>query len=137
MHEPNIPLLRKMVEWVEEQDQLTENREWYQGNWVAVDLNGMPVNWWADWEQAAGLHKVDYCGTAYCVAGKVAEMHGWESVEGSSRIYNKATGAFSGVGTVARELLGLTETQSHLLFAASNTAADIRRVAETIAGEKL
>lgn len=126
---PNIPLLRKMVEWVEEQAQLTENREWYQAAWIVVPSE---YSWLRDEAE-------NWCGTAYCVAGKVALMDGWKPATFRSGMTYAVTkdGEYREVKEVAAGLLGIPGHGSHPLFRGNNTAADIRRIAEEIAGEPL
>lgn len=114
MSEVNVPLLRKMVEWVEEQEKLTEGREWYQPTIIAHSV-------------MLGLSRDNYCGTVYCVAGKVAVDNGWTNSMGDP------TAAID----YAESCLGLKHIPDHGLFVRDNTAEDIRRIAEDIAGEKL
>ena len=125
---PNIPLLRKMVEWVEEQAQLTENREWYQADWIVAPSEYLGL---ADEAE-------NWCGTACCVAGKVALMDGWKPAffSGLATTVTK-DGEYREVKEVAAELLGIPDYGVHPLFDGNNTAADIRRIAEEIAGEPL
>lgn len=127
---PNIELLRKTVEWVEFQELLTADnpeREWNQQHWIF--RNG------AGWS----------CETTMCFAGKIAMDDGWEPLWGFCNgnpnsaptvVKNDMVG---GVQDVATELLGLDPFNDYhiRLFAAHNTAADIRHIAEVIAGEKL
>lgn len=125
MTEPNIPLLRKMVEWAEEQETLTTGREWHQGNWFT--------------KEPLGTAFLD-CGTSYCLAGKIALDAGWKP-EWDGTGFITATVVKDGealfVRDVANELLGLHEDQTRWLFFYRNNAARVREVAETIAGEKL
>jgi hypothetical protein len=61
----NVPLLRKVVEWAEEQANLSpEDRIWRQQVWILTDSELMTD---AD----------PYCGTTMCIAGKVALDAGW------------------------------------------------------------
>jgi hypothetical protein len=129
---PNIPLLRKVVEWVEWQEQLIEGREWYQGAWYEkMD----EANWC-------------WCQTAMCVAGKVAWDEGWRPIfsEGeSSAQYVVKDEMREYVEDVAADLLGIEPEvdypnlglTNYPLFAPGNNASDIRRIAEEIAGERL
>lgn len=115
---PNVPLLRKAVEWVEEQDQLPEGRVWYQGAWF-TRFEGTP-----------------WCGTAMCIAGKVALDAGWKQRPGTgSRVIRGLEE--SSAHEVARDLLGLRDWEAERLFSGGNDAFDIRREAERIAGERL
>lgn len=122
---PNIPLLRKVVEWVEEQEGRTEGREWYQGDWIALaeELR----------EEEEELGGEGWCDTVFCVAGKVALDAGWKPAEEWGRVTRR--GQIRPVDEVAEELLGLSK--SHPLFFSGNTASDIRHIAESIAGEPL
>jgi len=135
---PNIPLLRKAVEWVEEQDALPEiDREWWQGGYVT------PPNYMADhlvrmvWNSDGTrvnneqLNQIRaHCGTAYCVAG-------WVGMHADSRY--TTTDVVDGIHVryVAITELGLTDEQAGALFDGSNSATQVRRIAEKIAGEKL
>lgn len=130
---PNIPYLRKMVEWVETEAERTEDREWYQATWMSPGQEAQ-----IDFGQ-----QIDFCDTACCVAGKVALLEGWRP-----QTYNGSpSSGFTGnvirgdetrhASHVAREVLGLTMDQADVLFEASNTASDIREIAEEIAGERL
>lgn len=121
MTEINIPLLRKAVEWVEEQDAKPyENRQWHQSQWrtpakVAASVYGKAAD----------------CGTCYCVAGYVAELVGteWNTVNWVQSTDGRLA------HDIAAEALGLTATGR--LFDGDNTAADVRRIAEDLTGEKL
>jgi hypothetical protein len=122
---PNIPLLRKAVEWVEEQDKLETNREWYQGGWFERSLG----------ERSGGDH---FCDTAYCLAGWVALQAGWTPVfETDSTSLVERNGVIAITEAVAARELGLDSMPAMWLFAASNSAERIRYMAERIAGEKL
>lgn len=125
MSEVNIPLLRKAVEWVEQQDALPkEKREWLQEYYVVVeDLRIFDLH-----------HKVG-CGTAYCVAGYIGAMVDERYQEGQWGGGDST--ANEHVSTVAERALGLSDIQSSLLFNGSNTAARIRALAEEFAGEAL
>ncbi len=108
----NIPLLRKAVEWVEEQDALPiETRSWMQREIILPE--------------AHRIHSHGHqpgCGTAFCIAGYVADQVrpgiGWEEAI-----------------PVAEQALGLP--RGHNLFMMTNSAKTIREVAERIAGERL
>lgn len=121
---PNIPLLRKIVEWVEEQDALPEAvREWDQASWYQE-------------------HGEFSCGTTMCVAGKVVIDAGWKPVdvdEDEDGTTSECTkdGQQSLIQDVAADLLGIDEDDAYSLFHLTNTAQDIRQRAERIAGERL
>lgn len=140
MSEVNIPLLRKVVEWVEEQEALTEGRVWYQEAWLAD----------ASDEELSSLNDAYVsCGTVYCVAGKIALDAGWRIMHTADGRINDWTVEKDGmqmeVRSVAARELGLEadvlvydpSTDVERLFEASNSAARVRAVAEDIAGEPL
>jgi hypothetical protein len=130
----NIPLLRKAVEWAEvEAAKPPELREWEQNWWVLTpeerakrreyaEESGDP-DYYAPFEVAA-YYKAPECGTAYCIAGFVAAHEG--STETGMRVQD-----------VACDALGIYTQEAEALFASQNTIADVRRIAEEIAGERL
>lgn len=132
----NIPLLRKMVEWVEEQEALQPSqREWYQGAWLSV--SGKWTN-----------EQLDWCGTRCCVAGKIALLEGWEPAWDHPEArpiwtdYVKKDGEVRHVEAVAYEALGLDQLgelyeYEIALFEGENNAAMVRAEAEALAGERL
>jgi hypothetical protein len=122
---PDIPLLRKYVEWVEEQAaRPVAERDWFQGSWVSP--------------RAA-------CGTAYCVAGRVVTDAGYHFViHHPVRLpFDEITEVRFGddpieqVDHVAQRILGISDEQAYELFLGSNSAQRIREIAEKIAGERL
>jgi hypothetical protein len=123
----NIPLLRKAVEWVEEQEKRPlHQRQWNQGHYVHYNI-------WA------GL-KVDdlgYCGTTYCVAGYVGQLLEPRYSDDALPVGRLGEPDLPHVNDFAAEALGLTTPQADLLFSGSNTASQVRRIAERLAGEKL
>lgn len=116
MTELNIPLLRKAVEWVEDEAQKPAvERQWDQSTWI-----------------------VGYgCGTTYCVAGYVA-MLGDERY-GDSRLWVDVDGDGNEIhcSDFAQRELGISNAEAAELFFADNSAADVRRIAEQIAGGPL
>ena len=135
MQFPNIPLLRKTVEWVEAQAKLAEEkREWNQGSWYVED-------------PAIIAAKQDIndpvCGTAMCFAGKVAHDAGWipifDDSNGELRYASEATkgGKFAEIERIAIDELGIDIDQAEDLFSVYNDAERIRTIAEEIAGERL
>jgi hypothetical protein len=147
MSEVNIPLLRKAVEWVEEQDKLPEaEREWDQTTWAGarfIDPNDPSLvydsymlgsgEYYKTWDEIQRLaeQRGMTCGTAYCVAGWIGQQQ--------DSAY-KTTWNPPGkppVDDFAQVVLGLTAEQADELFDEGNSAADIRRISESIAGEKL
>ena len=135
MQFPNIPLLRKTVEWVEEQAALADTkRRWYQGTWWEVEV---------DVANAQQDMNDPLCGTAMCFAGKVAYDAGWTPIlseqDGEYRYADEATknGVTQSISIVAQDLLGIDDEQASDLFSGSNNASRIRQIAEYIAGERL
>jgi hypothetical protein len=134
----NIPLLRKAVEWVEFQASLPEiDREWDQSRYITssdlrarilieVTHNGDDFSQY--YPQLAAIS--NHCGTAYCVAGYIGQMHD------ERYKYEDQIGG-THVSTYAMDLLGIDKDDGHALFMGDNTAADVRRIAERIAGEPL
>ena len=124
-NEVNIPLLRKAVEWVETQAALpADESEWHQGAWV--------------WRREDQEHNT--CGTAYCVAGYIGQMlddqfkdNEW-GVDKDGRPCHVAHFAADALG-ITYDRFGLSANED--LFHADNTAEDVRRIAEQIAGERL
>jgi hypothetical protein len=120
---PNIPLLRKAVEWAEAEAAKPHPQErlWDQSSYA------QPSN----------------CGTAYCIAGYAvingvpgaeAEVNGWGDY------YLRVNGEIAHWGTEGCEVLGLTYEEGDALFADDNDIQRVREVAEQIAaraGERL
>lgn len=114
----NIPLLRKAVEWAEAEAAKPTGGLWIQQLWYTrPDATGYE----ADLRERNGL--TPECGTSYCIAGFVCDVEGIDAL---------------GYWDVsAAKALGLSVSQCVPLFHASNTIADVRRIAEDIAGERL
>lgn len=126
---PNVPLLRKMVEWAEEQEGLTFNaggqRVWDQALWFG---------------QVTGRRGAqDWCRTTACIAGQVALIEGWTPVFDDDGYADtvELDGERRLVAEVAARTLGLDAAQAIRLFRSTNDAATVRMVAEEIAGERL
>lgn len=116
----NIPLLRKAVEWAEaEAAKPPELCEWFQGHFILDPADEL------DQSIREGMGKAPECGTCYCVAGYVASVSADE----------RDRAAFA--PEIAQADLGLTNAQADELFHAANTIAEVRRIAEEIAGEAL
>lgn len=148
---PDVPLLRKVVEWVEEQNKLPEiDRTWLQRTWraaseyyalhLAMTLSNVSPD---ECRQIASTLE-PHCGTAYCAAGYVAHLDGVLSDDCTSSSYivmpNHPDADEDGeisISTYAQERLGLTDNQATLMFNGANTAADVRKYAEAAAGESL
>lgn len=125
MTEVNVPLLRKAVEWVEQQDQLSvQVRQWYQQSYVVEEDKRV-------WE----LGHERGCGTAYCVAGYIGSLVDERYV--NEQWAEGEDGELVHVSAVAQEALGLNDALGASLFAAYNDAPRIREIAEQLAGEKL
>ena len=130
--EVNVPLLRKVVEWAETEDAKPVSLcQWEQQSFVTSydeqehARQMVEETVWAkdDSYYARLASKVPECGTCYCIAGYVNEMHGNEPSDWRA----------------AANLLGIPFDNGRLpmLFASGNTIEDVRRIAEDIAGEKL
>ena len=68
---PNIPLLRKVVEWAESEEklELAQARRWNQ------------MHWFIQYDREHEDYQDIECGTAYCIAGFIAiELEGWKPV---------------------------------------------------------
>jgi len=138
MPDVNIPLLRKAVEWAEaEAMKPIELCEWNQYDWIADkdEKNAARLriaSGMHDLSSAALAKKSPECGTCYCIAGYITH----EIVGEPSGLYSTfATG--DSWSDVAANALGISENAAELLFRADNTIEDVRRIAESIAGEKL
>lgn len=131
----DIPLLRKVVEWVEEQEQLDPNdRSWRQNHWALRRSSSTE------------------CRTAFCVAGKVVDDAGFTVLWGydpadpdsqdeswgfASFCYNSKTNQVMSIRDAAADLLGIDSYDADRLFAHYNDAAEIRSICERIAGQPL
>jgi hypothetical protein len=143
----NIPLLRKAVEWAEAEAAKPEiDRQWAQRRWVttpeerARDFaeDGIGLSY-----REAAETLAPHCGTAYCIAGYVGQLL-------EPRYATSVTVDGVHVSEFAAEALGIDTSGSRMwhdpyegqvvvpdLFEEDNTAADVRRIAEEIAGERL
>ena len=143
MGKPNIPLLRKYVEWVEWQDTLpkhSDQREWDQNNWFRKIIRRVKHEE-PQPRDAQGrfmeYQEPNLCQTKCCVAGRVVLDAGFTMGNGGTiKKTPKGQEEWKGRGCseLANHILGLSE---HNLFSASNTAQDVRRIAEGLAGERL
>ncbi len=133
MEFPNIHLLRKNVEWVENQVTLAETkRRWYQAAWTRKEV-------------VAAQQDINdpYCETAMCFAGKVSWDAGWTPIfddkDSDYRYASTATkdGVVMEIERIAMNELGISDSEADDLFESDNTAQDIRDIAEHIAGEAL
>jgi hypothetical protein len=132
---PNVPLLRKLVEWVEWQDSLPDiDNQWNQGDYVldeetraVVLLAGCSIANATD-RQVQTVAK--HCGSAYCAAGYVGQL-----LDERYAFSDMVNGLH--VADFARHQLGITVNQSAQLFSAGNSPALIRLLCERFAGEPL
>ncbi|MET1083604.1 MAG: hypothetical protein ABWY12_11220 [Burkholderiales bacterium] len=141
MSEVNILLLRKAVEWAEaEAAKPWELREWDQEFVIRNPESAKgyqdEAGKWVDASKAAG------CGTNYCIAGFIAETTlapgeklgmQWDilAADGTS-IEPAIERAAARLGIDADESM-----DENGLFAGGNSIQDVRRIAESIAGESL
>lgn len=120
--EPNIPLLRKTLEYIEEHP-----HEWDQDSWA---------------------EKWPGCGTTMCVAGTATYLSGadlvWTRNEGGRISFDEAVlcqtpdGLHRDIEDYATELLGLTPGQANAIFY-SNPAnpAKLRELVEKVIDQAL
>lgn len=151
----NVPLLRKVYEWVSEQAALPAmEREWYQGSWAISPemrlrtLFGQEADYtekgalsfenaYHVW--AANVDEQYKCKSAYCFAGYTCLIN--DLIE--PLVGFKSTSATSdgrSIEDAAVDLLGLTDGEALRLFHGCNSFEKITEVVEEImerAGEKL
>lgn len=139
MNEEQKALLRKGVEWVEEQAALpTEDRNWFQGAWRLGDQE-----WSSVIKDLTGLRLAPKdCGTSYCLFGYMAEVDNIEWVNPASHamshfVVSDQSSYGITVKKAIQKRLGLTEHQADELSSPGNTAEDIRALAEKYAGGPL
>lgn len=115
----NIPLLRKAIEWAEAEA-------------------AKPAGEFCAWNQGAFIMQTA-CGTAFCIAGYVGQIVDPRYAQ-AERVDDVP------VGQAAVEALGIPVedgcrdpgcTCGVPLFSATNTIEDVRRIAESLAGERL
>lgn len=134
----DIPLLRKGVEWVE--DEATKpwsDRVWHQDYWIMSAETAHPSDSELKRGEAERGQTKNFCGTCYCFAGNIAAWDGFRVYDAFERAKNPETGETVDPDTYATERLGLTYEQAEALFDGDNSAEDIRRIAEEIAGQRL
>ncbi len=127
----NVPLLRKAVEWAEAEAAKPNGGSWEQGAWFVATDEGDPNVVVPDWWDADSIRyrremyeKTPECGTCFCIAGYTAFMV--DGVVDARTVEHRAARA-----------LGIDLDDAVVLFDANNTIADVRRIAEEIAGERL
>lgn len=134
LKDPNIPLLRKYVEWVETQAALPLlDREWLQSYYVLDPESHVRYKKERLAEQGEKVFLKDLrptCGSAFCVAGRIAADH--DPRYAKNDVINGVHCA-----DVAMKLLRISHEDAMSLFRGQNTATDIREIAEDIAGERL
>ncbi|MGH3498425.1 MAG: hypothetical protein ACRDP1_13270 [Nocardioidaceae bacterium] len=122
---PDLPLLRKALEWAEaEAAKPEQEREWNQNYWR---LNPETA---AEAELPAPA-----CGTTYCLFGWVCYLAGEEWVSSASGGHLADGVHLDGVDvfTRAADLLGLDSATAGRLSHFANTIDDLRRIGEEIA----
>lgn len=126
MNEDFIPLLRKGVEWVEEQDRLDpEIREWVQGDWVVSEEERVSVN----------LHRPE-CGTGRCLAGFLGMQLNPQAFKDKWEAETEI--GWHTVDTYVERKMGIDPFHNGgYLWDGNNDAKSIRRIAENIAGQSL
>lgn len=107
---PNLPLLRKVMDWV------TEQAGKHYGS--------------SEWDQTMWVNGGAECGTSYCVAGYVCHVSGADFIDGENVAYQ---GRVTGAGELARQLLGLSHSESLRMFRGNNRLPDVRAVAAEVA----
>lgn len=140
MTDPYIPRLRKIVEWVEEQDALPEtDREWQQVGWLDNSAMRAATQLARASGDLATVATMFDCKTKACVCGRLAIENGATIETGASSFLDIRFDGLDPYSYGQREL-GITYDEASNLFDAFNTAPDVRRDAETIAarvGERL
>ncbi len=133
MTEVNTPLLRKALEWAKaESEKPRALREWDQTYYIMPktleeleDYNpGTSRVARRDFVAEYRETKDESCGTAFCIAGYVA------NITTGNMAYHRA-------GSIAEKELGLNATQSARLFDATNSIEELEQMFEEFTGERL
>ena len=149
---PNVPLLRKVTEWVEAEGAKSEHdpsRSWFQGVWrgFKVACQGNLLDVVAGGERISADHY--RCGTAYCFAGYTMELaEGWQwakyddegNLTDDEVVHVDRPNDVIPVATAARRELGLTTREAADLFTGYNSVATIRAQVDAVlrrAGDRL
>lgn len=133
----DIPLLRKHVEWVEEEAAKPwADRVWAQDYWIIPSEEAYPSSAEINRGECIGTEERNFCGTCYCLAGNIAAQDGYRVYAGGMA-RNPETNETVDPETYAREKLGINYDEAERLFDGENSAEDIRRIAEEIVGERL
>lgn len=114
----NIALLRKAIEWAEEQQDSGTNL----------------------WDQNIWLSKRD-CGTSYCIAGYMGQLMEPAFRDDDLAEEKNLQNPMGLMGVVhvseyVRNRLGLTVNQAAVLFQATNTIDNLKDIFETVTNEK-
>jgi len=126
----NIELLDEVIDYIEEHPE-----EWSQNSWGS----GQGVN---PIKQDDGYFAPGTaCGTAFCVAGHVANMKGGRQRWGKGLLGGltfisvevPSSGNFLSVSTFAQLKLGLEREEADVLFDASNTLEQIKEIRDVLA----
>jgi hypothetical protein len=152
---PNIPLLRKTLDWVmheHEKHLRGEPSEWDQQVWINAKLTDTQHDVFYDEVAAAARDEVDRvdvqklestlgsCGTVCCVAGKVVlDEYGPVAAALIDKGFNP-DGTMShyphdliGIRSRAADLLGLTDLEAEVLFHGDNDYEMLLETAQSIA----
>lgn len=143
----DIALLRKTLDWALDEHrkaQRGEQSEWEQGEWLSS------ISDVAAWKLADSMDIADAmakvarlglptaCGTACCIAGKIALDAGYRpSYDTGATALVDVAGQQRMVGDVAAELLGTTYRMVENLFYGHNTIYDLYRIAGELTGGEI
>lgn len=137
----NEPLLRETLEWALREwhkQQAGLPSEWDQEQWLGNKFDAYvdrlvyeeDYNYDAAEEVATKFKASRKCGTACCIAGKVALTDGWKPYDAdggvTGMVKKKGVEDYVDVETVAKRLLGLSDAH---LFAGHNTIRDLYVIA--------
>lgn len=140
MTELNVPLLRKVMEYIDEHPE-----DWEQGSWathvpVRVDrlesLDAQGVLRWPKEQFTEEVELFDHryaCKTAYCFAGHAAVMSGAtfkkiNVITWNGELVTTPEGKTMHVRSYAKKILGLTDTQASALFFGGHSRRSLRRL---------
>lgn len=133
----NTPLLRKAVEWAEEQAALPEGQSlWLQAWWVIPEDAKNKGH-----RDLRKIHNINPCGTAYCIAGRICAIE--EGEQALAEGYHRRMGDRGDDAEYreamrpawaqrAAEYLNVPVTACEVLFRGENRIADVRQAAETL-----